>query len=227
MGDPGHPITSNGFPVGEYLFNGNKTESPLPPNGPTTGFKFNHMMMRIRDPSRSLKFYVDLLGMRTVFVMNVGPFTIYYLGYPQIPEHQIDPAKFGEETFAKLVHTLGLLELYHVHGTEHEPEGYYSTGNQPPNLGLGHLGFSVPDVAKTLEYLKANGVEVEKDLGVATRLSIPLSEWEAQRGIGLGDIHPAYQRIFNQIAFVKDPVSKFSNLTTKPRKLNCLGWLYH
>ncbi|KAJ5913733.1 hypothetical protein N7504_002616 [Penicillium tannophilum] len=192
-------------PVGEYLINGDKTESPLLPDNPTAGFKMNHMMMRIQDPARSLPFYVDLLGMRTVFTMNTGPFTIYYLGYPQTPEHQQDLTKFGEDTLANLVHTLGLLELYHIHGTENEPAGLYSTGNQPPNLGLGHLGFTVPDVPKTLKYLRSNGVEIEKDLGVATRESIPLSRWEAQRGIGLGAVHPAYKRIFEQIAFVKDP----------------------
>ncbi|KAJ5760651.1 GLO1-Glyoxalase I [Penicillium odoratum] len=162
--------------------------------------------MRIQDPVRSLRFYVELLGMRTVFVMNAGPFTIYYLGYPKTPEHQADPAKFGEETFANLAHTFGLLELYHIHGTENEPAGLYSTGNQPPNLVLGHLGFTVPDVTKTLEYLKLHGAQIEKDLGVATRESIPLSQWEVQRGIGLGSVHPAYQKIFEQIAFVRDPV---------------------
>lgn len=167
----------------------------------------NHIMMRIQDPIRSLHFYVDLLGMRTVFIMNAGPFTIYYLGYPQTREHQEDLTKFSEDTLANLVHTLGLLELYHIHGTENEPAGLYSTGNQPPNLGLGHLGFTVPDVPETLEYLRSHGVEVEKDLGVATRESIPLSHWEAQRGIGLGPVHPAYKRIFEQIAFVRDPVS--------------------
>jgi lactoylglutathione lyase len=198
--------SSPAHPEGEYLINGDKTETPLLPNNPTVGFKMNHMMMRIQDPARSLRFYVDLLGMRTVFTMNAGPFTIYYLGYPQEPEHQEDLTKFGEDTLANLVHTLGLLELYHIHGTENEPAGLYSTGNQPPNLGLGHLGFTVPDVAKALEYLRSHGVEIEKDLGVSTRESIPLSHWEAQRGIGLGAVHPAYKKIFEQIAFVKDPV---------------------
>lgn len=211
MSDPTPPVQSTAFPVGQYLLNGDKTESPLLPSVPSSGFKFNHIMMRIRDPQKSLHFYVNLLGMRTVFVMNVGPFTIYYLAYPQTPEHQLDLEKFSQETFAKLVHTLGLLELYHVHGTENEPEGHYSTGNRPPNLGFGHLGFSVPDVSKTLEYLAGNGVKIEKNLGVATRASIPLSDWEAKRGIGLGDIHPAYQSIFNQIAFVKDPVRIYSD----------------
>ena len=52
-------------------------------------------MLRIRDPQESLHFYIDLMGMRTVFTMNTGPFTIYYLGYPQTDEHREDPVKFG------------------------------------------------------------------------------------------------------------------------------------
>lgn len=195
------------YPVGQYLPNGNNSDPPLPPDGPTSGFKLNHMMMRIRDPAASLHFYINLMGMRTVFVVNAGPFTIYYLGYPQTLEHQQDLVKFGRETVVNLAHTLGLLELYHIHNSENEAPGYYSTGNEPPSLGLGHLGFTVPDVRSALEHLTRNGVEVIKDLGVATRETIPLSKWEADRGNGIGELHEQYQKVFKQIAFVKDPVS--------------------
>ena len=164
-------------------------------------------MMRIRDPATSLNFYINLMGMRTVFVVNAGPFTIYYLGYPQTVEHRQDLAKFGKETIVDLAHTLGLLELYHIHNSENEPAGYYSTGNEPPNLGLGHLGFTVPDVRSALNHLVSNGVKVIKNLGVATRETVPLSKWEADRGNGLGELHEQYQKVFEQIAFVQDPVS--------------------
>ncbi|KAJ5894624.1 hypothetical protein N7495_006315 [Penicillium taxi] len=220
MSDPSFARSSTDHALGEFLPNGNKTDTPLPANGPTTGFKLNHMMMRIRDPARSMHFYIDLMGMRTVFTMNVGPFTIYYLGYPKTAEHRENPSKFGEDTVASLAHTLGLLELYHIHGSENEPEGLYSTGNQPPNLGFGHLGFTVPDVPAALKHLQSNGVEILKDLGVATRESIPLSPWEAQRGLGLGDVHPEYQKVFKQIAFIKDPDGYIVELV--PQQMNPL-----
>jgi lactoylglutathione lyase len=89
------------------------------------------MMIRVRDPSQSLHFYINLMGMRTVFTVNVGPFTNYYLGYPQTEEHRKDLPKFGEETVVNFGHTLGLLKLYHIHGTEKEPQPYYKTGNDP------------------------------------------------------------------------------------------------
>jgi lactoylglutathione lyase len=202
------------FQHGEFLPNGHNTESPLPPNHPTIGNRLNHFMLRIRDPAKSIPFYVDLMGMRTVFTMNVGPFTIYYLGYPQTDEHRADPAKFGADTAANLQHTLGLLELYHVHGSEKQQPGYYSTGNEPGQLGFGHLGFTVPSVPRALERLKEAGVEVIKDLGVCTRQSIPITDQENKQGIGIetkgtdSEIHPNYARVFEKIAFVRDPVSR-------------------
>ena len=98
------------FPAGEFLPGGHKNDSPIPETDPTIGYKLNHFMLRIRDPEASLHFYINLMGMRTVFTMNAGPFTIYYLGYPQTSEHRADPAKFGLETVEKLQQTLGLLE---------------------------------------------------------------------------------------------------------------------
>lgn len=194
------------FEHGVFLPNGHHTDPPLPESHPTVGYKLNHFMLRIRDPQRSLKFYIDLMGMRTVFTMNVGPFTIYYLGYPQTPEHRADLVQFGEDTAANLQHTLGLLELYHVHGSEAKGQGYYANGNTPPNLGFGHLGFTVPDVPAALERLQEAGVQVIKPLGVTTRESIPISKWEEEQGVGLGTIHPNYKSVFDQIAFVRDPV---------------------
>lgn len=206
------------FPHGVFLPNGLKTDKPIPANDPTIGYKLNHFMLRIRDPERSMHFYIDLMGMRTVFTMNVGPFTIYYLGYPQTDEHRAHPDKFGADTAMNLQHTLGLLELYHVHGSEKQAEGYYQTGNAPPNLEFGHLGFTVPNVPEALERLKAAGVEVVKDLGVSTRESIPISDWENERGVGVetkgteSEIHREYKKVFEKIAFVRDPVSSIPSL---------------
>ena len=193
------------YPLGQFLPAGHGTDKPIPSNDPTIGYKLNHFMLRIRDPKASLHFYIDLMGMRTVFTMNTGPWTIYYLGYPQTDEHRTDPLKFGVDTVGKLQHTLGLLELYHVHGSEKQPADYYSTGNEPPNLGFGHLGFTVPDVPAALKRLKGAGAKVLKPLGVTTRESIPLSKWEEENGVGVGDIHPEYAKVFNNIAFVTDP----------------------
>lgn len=194
---------------------GGPSPSFNPPLDPATAnYRLNHLAIRIKDPSRSLHFYVDLLGMRVVFSMNAGPFTIYYLGHPP-PE--TEPTAEGLEKWAQttseipvMTRTSGLLELYHVHGTEREDgsgSGGVSTGNLPPNLGFAHLGFTVPDVKVAVERLRVNGVSILKDVGVCERESVPLSEWEAERGIGRGEIHPNYAWFFEKFAMVADPVS--------------------
>jgi len=193
------------FPLGEFLKGGNQTDPPLPLDHPTTGNKLNHLMLRIRDPAASLHFYVDLMGMRTVFTMNVGPFTIYYLGYPQTPEDKEDIPAWATRISDHLSQTLGLLELYHIHGSEKMAPGYYSTGNDAPQLGFGQVGFTVPNVPETVERLRKDGVKILKELGSAKREDVPLTKWEESNGIGVGEIHQNYKHIFEQIAFVTDP----------------------
>ncbi|KAJ9223572.1 hypothetical protein DTO271D3_5886 [Paecilomyces variotii] len=196
------------FEPGAFLPGGHNNDPPVSPSSSTAGYKLNHFMLRIRDPRRTLHFYIDLMGMRTVFTMNFGPCTIYYLGYPPPDTPSLPEWAANTATAHNLTRTLGLLELYHVHGTEKpEEEGGFpiSTGNEPPALGFGHLGFTVPDVREALNRLKGEGVRVIKDLGEAERKDVPLSEWEEKRGVGGGEVHEDYKRIFEQIAFVADP----------------------
>ncbi|KAE8150061.1 putative lactoylglutathione lyase [Aspergillus avenaceus] len=201
---------TNPGPEGTYLPGGQNNDPKLPETSPTIGTKLTHSMLRIRDPHRSLHFYIDLLGMRTVCTMNAGPFTMYYLGIPSTPADRADLSAWAARIShpPTLSQTPGLLELFHIHGTEKPvAEGGYemSTGNCPPNLGFGHLGFSVPDVNETLERLRGEGVPVLKELGDAGRESVPLSAWEEGKGVGVGSIHANYGGFFEQIAYVADP----------------------
>lgn len=215
--------SSSLFDPGVFLPGGHNNDPPLPENSPTVGYKLNHFMLRIREPQRSLHFYINLMGMRTVFTMNAGPFTLYYLGYPPTSEDRADLPSWSARVAKPpvLTQTPGLLELYHVHGTEKaDAEGGFnmSTGNTAPHLGFGHLGFTVPDVAGTLERLRKQGVPIIKELGSSPRESVPLSSWEEERGVGVGEIVPNYQKLFDQIAYVADPVS---SLTSKDRAMCC------
>lgn len=192
---------------------GGPTPTFNPPLTPSTqNYRLNHVAIRIKDPSRSLHFYIDLLGMRVIFTMNAGPFTIYYLGHPQPPDTSakeqdldLDLDAWAKKTaeLPVMTRTSGLLELYHVHGTEDE----VSTGNVPPHLGLAHLGFTVPDVRVAVERLKGAGVRVLKDLGRCERVDVPLSRWEEEKGVGVGEIHENYAWFFEKFAMVADPVS--------------------
>jgi lactoylglutathione lyase len=200
-------MTSNSFPTtpqnkeGHFSPGGPTPTFNPPPTPSTQNYRLNHLAIRIKDPSRSLHFYVDLLGMRVIFTMNAGPFAIYYLGHPP-PGEDLDAWAKKTSEIPVMTRTSGLLELYHVHGTEE-----VSTGNVPPYLGFAHLGFTVPDVRAAVERLRGDGVRILKDLGVCERGDIPLSEWEEERGVGEGEIHENYAWFFEKFAMVADPVS--------------------
>ncbi|PWY71760.1 putative lactoylglutathione lyase [Aspergillus heteromorphus CBS 117.55] len=170
--------------------------------GATKSYHLNHFMLRTTDPTSTLHFYLDLMGMRTVFTLNAGPFTIYYLGYPATDADRADVARWAERTahIPTLTRTLGLLEFYYMHGSEN-----VSSGNIPPNLGFGHLGFSVPDVGEAVERLRGEGVRVIKELGEVGRETVPISEWEVSRGIAHEALQGGFLRIWARIACVEDP----------------------
>jgi lactoylglutathione lyase len=199
---------STPYEWGELNIGGHHDDPPL--DDSTLGYRMNHMMMRIRDPKKSMYFYQDLMGMRTLFTFNAGPFTTYYLTHPHTPEHRADLAKFSSEMVTKMQFTPGLLELTHIHGSEKMPEGYYTNGNVPPALGFGHLGFTVPDVAAAQKRLEEHGVQIFKPLGLTDRATIPITDWETERGVGVGTedgLHPNFRKIVDSISHVIDPVS--------------------
>lgn len=188
---------------------GNPQEESISEDAPTVGYNLNHLMLRVRDAKASLHFYVDLMGMRTIFSWEVGPATIYYLGYPKTAEHRKDPAKFASETAKDLMHTPGLLELVHVHGAETADGGQYRhvSGCEPPNMGFGHIGVTVPDVSATLARLEKAGVEIVSRVGETGREAAGFTQWEADKGIAEGELlHEFAEFVIKNIGFVKDPV---------------------
>ncbi|KAL1987811.1 hypothetical protein VTN96DRAFT_2214 [Rasamsonia emersonii] len=150
------------------------------------------------------------MGMRTILEMDTGPSTVYYLGYPQTEAHRADPAKFALDTVQGppgFTHTLGLLELCHLHGSEDESKEFHiANGNIPPHLGFGHLGFTVPDVSATVERLRQAGVRIVKELGVVIKETVQIGSWESdQLGIAQKELHPNYVRVAEKMAYVEDP----------------------
>ncbi|KAI5781536.1 Glyoxalase/Bleomycin resistance protein/Dihydroxybiphenyl dioxygenase [Geopyxis carbonaria] len=182
------------FTPGEHVLG---ADPPPPPE--TAGFRLNHLMLRIKDPARSLRFYKEGFGMRTVFTFNTGLWTIYYLGHPDTPEEQ------GPEMIATLGQRKGLLELYHI---PHDATPAYASGNEPGNYGFGHVGFTVPDVAVALERLLrvCPGTEVVKGLGGDGfgTMGVPVPEGMGEREAG-ERVEEGYKAVFRQLAFVRDP----------------------
>jgi len=198
-------------PVGVQQPGDLENNPPILDDHPTIGYQLNHCMLRIRDPKATLHFYMELMGMRTIFTLNAGPFTIYFLAYPQTPEHRADPAAFSQDLIPHSVmcRTLGLLELCHYHGSEDQPPSFISNGNTPPHLGFNHLGFTVPDVRKAVDRLRREGVKVVKDVDEGPVEGIPTTSWEKKTHcIATDALDPTFGKILHQIAFVEDPVSR-------------------
>ncbi|KAF9241797.1 hypothetical protein BU15DRAFT_44582 [Melanogaster broomeanus] len=74
----------------------------MPRTAETASFKFNHTMIRIKDPKASLHFYTEVLGMDLLSEQNMGDFTLYFLGYDhdgisQLPAEEKTKARFNRE----------------------------------------------------------------------------------------------------------------------------------
>ncbi|KAF2449066.1 Glyoxalase/Bleomycin resistance protein/Dihydroxybiphenyl dioxygenase [Karstenula rhodostoma CBS 690.94] len=179
------------FPPGPYPEGQHILPPPRPASPSTANYRLNHLMLRIKDPEASLRFYNDCLGLHTVFIFNAGPWTIYYLG-PR------------DTSIATLGTSKGLLELYHIPA---DKDLEYTSGNAygraGAGVGFGHVGFTVPDVQEALERVKEFGFEVIKPLGEDGEGGMGLPE-RVVKG-EMGSVSEGYKHVFRQLAFVRDP----------------------
>lgn len=172
------------YPVGQHIV------PPARPVSPANAeYRINHLMLRIKDPQKSLEFYCDCMGLHVVFIFNAGPWTIYYLGPRDVGMSCLGTSK-------------GLLELYHVPA---DSSTEYMSGNDytRPGVGFGHVGFTVPDVPAALERVQRFGLEVIKPLNDDREDQMGLHP-EVEQGKH-GIVADGYKHIFRQLAFVKDP----------------------
>lgn len=176
-------------PDGPYEAGKHIIPPPRPSSPATAEYRLNHLMIRIKDAKKSLEFYCDCMGMHVVFIFNAGPWTIYYLGPRDVSISTLGTSK-------------GLLELYHVPADSATP---YVSGNDyaHPGIGFGHIGFTVPNVAETLERVKKFGYEVIKPLEEAEvgQMGMPQEVVEGK----FGPVAEGYKGVFAQLAFVRDP----------------------
>ena len=119
-----------------------KTDGVQPISAQTTGYTFNHTMLRVKDPAKSLAFYTGVLGMTLLAVKKFPAmgFDLYFL--------------------AKLTQR-GILELTHNYGTETQADFSYHDGNAEPQ-GFGHICFSVPNLDEAVAWFDENNVEFKK-----------------------------------------------------------------
>lgn len=155
------------------------------------GFRLTHTMVRISDPERSLNFYTGLLRMTMLFRTNLGPCTIYYLGYPD------DADRSPQDVLSKGAKT-GLLELIHVaSAAAHEGS---KQGPSRPMSSLGHLGFKVRNVSSILEAARRGGWKVLKATSEIPKVAVGIHEDIESEGL-----HPSFLKTYEQIGFIEDP----------------------
>jgi lactoylglutathione lyase len=130
------------------------TESPaVVPGRPT----WQQTMLRVRDPTASLHFYCDILGMTLIDTMDFPQyqFSLYFVTTWEDPSQPYALTPGTTEAHDYLWNMEGVaLELTHNHGTETNPDckGYH-TGNQERD-GFGHIAVSVEDVYAVSERLE-------------------------------------------------------------------------
>lgn len=138
-----------------------KTDGVQPISAQTTGYTFNHTMLRVKDPAKSLAFYTGVLGMTLLAVKKFPSmgFDLYFLAKLTESERENLPAGADLEIFA--FRQRGILELTHNYGTETQADFSYHDGNAEPQ-GFGHICFSVPNLDEAVAWFDENNVEFKK-----------------------------------------------------------------
>ena len=131
-------------------------------NPSTQDYKLTQTMLRIKDPSVSIPFYQDVLGMTLLdqYDFAAMEFSLYFLAY----ENGLvgEPPESGSAKVAWVFNQVGAIELTHNWGTEADNNfGGYHSGNEEPK-GFGHIGITVPDVYAACERFDELGVEYVK-----------------------------------------------------------------
>lgn len=119
----------------------------------TATYKFNHTMIRVKDPVKSLNFYQNVLGLKLLNKLDFpeAQFTLYFLGY----EHD---ANFSGYEGRGQAAREGIIELTHNYGTEDDASFSYHNGNSTENgaiAGFGHTCVTCKDPKKFVDEINA------------------------------------------------------------------------
>jgi len=126
-------------------------------------FNLSQTMIRIKDPSKSLPFYRDIMGMTLIREAHFpeAKFSLYFFAClpPGVTPPQ-DPKSEEANEFLKSL-WMPVLELTHNHGTETDSNFKYHNGNDEPK-GFGHIAFLVDDVNEAFTEMEKKGVAFKK-----------------------------------------------------------------
>uniref|UniRef100_A0A7S0EX00 Lactoylglutathione lyase n=1 Tax=Hanusia phi TaxID=3032 RepID=A0A7S0EX00_9CRYP len=120
-------------------------------------------MLRIKDPSKSLSFYRDVMGMTLIDKLQFPDmkFDLYFLS--TLPAHEKYELEPGSDDAHRYLWTMKgtTLELTHNYGTESDASFKYHPGNQEKD-GFGHVAFNCNDVYESSAKLEAAGISFKK-----------------------------------------------------------------
>lgn len=117
-------------------------------------YRMNHTMLRVKDHTKSLKFYQDILGM-SLLRTNESPsanFNLYFLGYVPGANNDVNTNPLE-----------GVLELTWNYNTELDANFKYHDGNSEPQ-GFGHIAVTVDDLDAACKRFEEKGVNWKKRL---------------------------------------------------------------
>lgn len=125
------------------------------------GFVFNHTMLRVKDPVKSLEFYTGVLGMSLLKERQFpeAKFNLYFLA--KLSQDERDNLPSGDDLREFVSRQRGILELTYNYGTENDDNFAYHNGNSEPR-GFGHICFAVPNLSEAVAWFDQNGVEYIK-----------------------------------------------------------------
>ncbi|KAH9957843.1 glyoxalase I [Lactifluus volemus] len=130
----------------------------MPYSEETATYKFNHTMLRVKDPNVSLQFYTEIIGMDLIEKLEFKDFTLYFLAF----DHTGGKATDSEKKAGRRMRE-GILELTHNHGTESLDTTPYHSGNSEPR-GFGHIAITVGNVEEACARFERLGVTFKKRL---------------------------------------------------------------
>lgn len=136
-----------------YNWSGRAISTAIMSN-PST-YKFNHSMLRVKDPKRSVEYY-EFLGMKLIKKIENpdAKFDLYFLAYdsPKAASH-------GNQWTDRE----GIIELTHNYGTENDPNYKIHNGNDEPQ-GFGHVCISVDNIQAACKRIEDAGYKFKKTL---------------------------------------------------------------
>lgn len=132
---------------------------------PNLTFNLSQMMIRVKDPVKSVPFYAQLFNMEIVSARTFADFSLYFLATKTPALEQLvanDLETVTKKSFDPCI------ELTWNHGTETKEGPVYHCGNattfqgEPAHRGFGHSGFLVDDLDAFCAILDSLGVEFVK-----------------------------------------------------------------